>query len=273
MLLCLHVCARLDIFDRNIHTKREQMLKKERQHIILEQLNIKKRLLSSELSDQLDVSEYTIRRDLNELASEGRLLKVHGGAIATSQRLFSFQESDILDHDKKLLIAQKALSLIDDNDVLIVGGGTTNLELVNILPQDLSVTIFTYSLPVAMTLTEHKNAEVILFGGKLNKQAQIVMGVDMLNEIATIRADRCFLGISGIDAHSGVTEIDWEVSKLKKSIMDVSDRVTVITTAEKVDTKHRFLVSGAERVDNLITEVDPESQIFAPYRKKGIQIL
>lgn len=249
------------------------MLKRERQNIILEQLLHKKRLLSSELSEQLDVSEYTIRRDLNELAKEGKLLKVHGGALATSQHLFSFQENEILDHDKKLVVAQKAITLIEENDVLIVGGGTNNLELVNILPKELSVTIFTYSLPVAMSLSEHPGADVIMFGGRLNKNAQIVMGMEMLSEIASIRADRCFLGISGIDPYAGVTEIDWEVSKLKRAIMDVSDQITLITTAEKVDTKHRFLVSSVDSVDNLITETDPSNKVFNPYKKRGVHIL
>ncbi|REE01156.1 DeoR family transcriptional regulator [Marinoscillum furvescens] len=78
------------------------MLKGERQALILSKLQEDKKVLSSDLSMQLNVSEDTIRRDLKELASEGKLLKVHGGAIITSQNLYAYKENEIYDHDKKL---------------------------------------------------------------------------------------------------------------------------------------------------------------------------
>ncbi|MBV6646501.1 MAG: DeoR/GlpR transcriptional regulator [Cyclobacteriaceae bacterium] len=239
----------------------------------MDQLLYKKRVLSSELSSDFKVSEFTIRRDLNELAKEGKLLKVHGGALATSQHLYSFKEDDILDHDKKLIIAQKALSLIENNDVLIIGGGTTNLELINILPPELNVTVFTYSLPIALRLSEHPKVDVHIFGGRIMKSAQIVMSMEVLMNISKIRADRCFLGASGIDVSSGVTEIDWDVSQLKQSIIEVSDTVVVLSTSEKIDTKHRFIVGGLEKINMLVTEYDPDDPIFIEYRKRGLQLL
>lgn len=249
------------------------MLKRERHNLILEQIMYKKRVVTSELCEELNVSEYTIRRDLNELAKEGKLLKVHGGALATSQHLYSFQEHEILDHDKKLVIAKKALSFIENNDVLIIGGGTTNLELVNILPKDLGVTIFTYSLSIAMSLSEHPKADVIVFGGRLMKSAQIVMGMDMLSNISKIRADTCFLGASGVDLNSGLTEIDWEVSQVKQAIIEVSDNVVLLSTSEKLDTRHRFVVGGLDKINTLVTEVDADSSVFASYKKRGLHVL
>jgi len=249
------------------------VLKRERQNLILEQLLYKSRVLSSELSVELKVSEYTIRRDLNELSQEGKILKVHGGALATSQHLFSFHEQDILDHEKKLIIAKKALSLIKNNDVLFIGGGTTNLELVNVLPKNLNVTIFTYSLPVAMRLSEHPKADVILFGGKLMKNAQIVIGPDMMSEIGNIRADLCFLGVCGIELNQGVTEIDWEVAQLKRKIISVSDQNVLLTTSEKINTRHRFMVSDLQNISTLVTEIEPTERIFQEYIRRGVSIL
>lgn len=249
------------------------MLKRERQTLILNELQEFKKVLSSDLSVKLNVSEDTIRRDLKELASEGKLLKVHGGAMITSQNLYSYRENEIYDHDKKVIMARKALELIEDNDVLIIGGGTTNLELVSLMPPDLGVTVFTYSLPIAMRLSEHPKIEVILFGGKLMKRAQVTIGLDMIQYISRMRADACFLGSSGVDADTGLMEIDWEVSQLKRAIVSVSDKVVVLSTSEKIDTKQRFLVCGLEKINTLITEIDPDEVRLASYRKRGVQVL
>lgn len=240
--------------------------------MILGQLQDSKKVLSSDLSARLGVSEDTIRRDLKELASEGKLLKVHGGAMITSQHLYSYREEEIFDRDKKLVLAEKALSLIEDNDVLIIGGGTTNLELVSMMPPSLGVTVFTYSLPIAMRLSEHPKVEVIMFGGKIMKRAQVTVGLDMIQYISKLRADACFLGSSGIDL-GGLMEIDWEISQLKRAIVNVSDKVVVMSTMEKIDTKQRFLVCGLESIHALITEGDPETPILTSYKKRGIQLL
>lgn len=248
------------------------MLKEERQNLILDRLQEEKKVLSSDLSIRLGVSEDTIRRDLKELASEGKLLKVHGGAMITSQHLYSYREEEIFDRHKKLILAQKALSLIEDNDVLIIGGGTTNLELVSMMPPDLGVTVFTYSLPIAMRLSEHPKVEVIMFGGRIMKSAQVTVGLDMIQYISKLRADACFLGSSGIDP-GGLMEIDWEISQLKRAIVGVSDKVVVMSTIEKIDTKQRFLVCGLESIHTLITEENPDSPALVGYRKRGIQLL
>ncbi len=249
------------------------MLKGERQALILSELQKEKKVLSTELSIKLNVSEDTIRRDLKELANEGKLLKVHGGALITSQNLYAFRDDEIFDHDKKVVLAKKAIALIEDNDVLIIGGGTTNLELISLFPPDLGVTVFTYSLPIAMRLSEHPKIDVILFGGKLMKRAQVTIGLDMIQYISKMRADICFLGSSGIDLDAGLMEIDWEVSQLKKAIVSISDKVVILSTSEKIDSKQRFLVSGLDQINTLITELDPESNALSGFRKRGIQVL
>ncbi|VAW26222.1 Transcriptional regulator, DeoR family [hydrothermal vent metagenome] len=249
------------------------MLKRERQLEILSQLEESKKVLSTELSLSLNVSEDTIRRDLKELANEGKLLKVHGGALTTAQKVYAFRENEIFDHDKKLIMAKKALTLIEDNDVLIIGGGTTNMELVSIFPPDLGITVFTYSLPVAMRLSDHPKIDVILFGGKLMKSAQVTVGLDMIQNISNMRADACFLSTSGIDIDTGLMEIDWEISQLKKAIIRVCDKVVIMSTVEKIDSKQRFLVCGIDKINHLITESDSDLNLLQGFKKRGVQVL
>jgi len=249
------------------------MLKRERQIEIISQLEKSKRVLSTELSLSLNVSEDTIRRDLKELANDGKVLKVHGGALTTAQKVYTFRENEIFDHDKKLVMAQKALNLIEDNDVLIIGGGTTTLELVGAFPPDLGITVFTYSIPIAMRLSDHPKIDVILFGGKLMKRNQVTVGLDMIQNISNMRADACFLGSSGIDINTGLMEIDWEISQLKRAIVKVCEKVVILTTLEKIDSKQRFSICGVDEINYLITEGDPEISLLKGFKKRGIKIL
>ena len=115
------------------------MLKEERQNYILEKVREKNKVKSNDLAVELNVSEDTIRRDLNQLSHNGLILKVHGGALATHQKLYQFNESSIFNRENKIKVAQKAISLLKDGQVIIMSGGTTNLEVARVVPQELKV--------------------------------------------------------------------------------------------------------------------------------------
>ena len=145
------------------------MLKEERHRYIVDLLFKDKKVLTADLSEDLAVSEDTIRRDLKELADSGQIRKVHGGALVYTSNPFSYQDREVYAQESKQLIASKALPLFKDDLVVMMDGGTTNLELVRLLPRDLRATFFTNSLPVAVQLSNHPNVEVIFAGGKLLK--------------------------------------------------------------------------------------------------------
>jgi len=144
------------------------MLKKERHSHIIKQLNLHNKVLSSDLAIELNVSEDTIRRDLNELDDSGQIVKVHGGALSKSYH-YPFQQNHIYAADAKKEIARKAIDLIKDGMVVLTGGGTTIIEMVRVLPLDLSCTIFTISPPVALQLADHHLIKVVLIGGEFSK--------------------------------------------------------------------------------------------------------
>ena len=108
------------------------MLKRERQAYILKQINLHNRVLSSDLSLEINVSEDTIRRDLIELSESDKLIKVHGGALSRSFHS-SFLRSDVYQLDHKKKIAAKAVSLIKDGMFVLTSGGTTLIEMARML--------------------------------------------------------------------------------------------------------------------------------------------
>ena len=242
------------------------MLKKERQAYITQQLNIHNKVLSSDLSIQLNVSEDTVRRDLNELSEQGKLLKVHGGALSTGFH-FTLQNQNIYSHKEKQVIARKAVSLIKDGMVVLLSGGTTIRELVNALPVELNATFVTVSVPIALELLNHPNSEVIFLGNRLSKSAQVAIGAEVVTKLHNIKADICFLGTNSID-DGGVTDMEWEVIEVKKAMLDSAGLKISLAISEKLNTSQRFKVCRLEDLDHLITELDPKDPLLASYSEK-----
>lgn len=249
------------------------MLKEERQSLILREVNIHNKVLLADLSLKLDVSEDTIRRDLQELSDTGQIIKVRGGALSKSYQMYSYRERDIYAYQEKTIIASKAVSLLRDGMLVLISGGSTNLEIARILPSDLRVTFLTVSLSTAMQLLEHPNSDVIFVGGQLSKTARISIGGDVVQSLQNVRPDICIIGTNGIDAKAGITDSDWEVVTTKKAMINASQKVVVHAIGEKLNSIQKIKVCNLREVDVVITELNPEHETLKPYHTEGIQIL
>jgi DeoR/GlpR family transcriptional regulator of sugar metabolism len=249
------------------------MLKQERQAYILHQVNLHNQVLSTGLSQHLDVSEDTIRRDLQELADNSKLIKVHGGALSLSFSDHNHPTTPVYAHAQKKLIARKAAALIQNDMFVTTTGGTTLIELARHLPPNLKATFISGSLPVALEYTHHPLIDVILIGDKVSKNSRITVGGEAIAKIRQIKADICFLGINAIDAANGVTDNDWEIVQVKKAMIESARTVICLTIAEKINSHMPFLVCPVEDLDILITELQPDDPLLEPYRAKGVRIL
>ncbi|MBC8032996.1 MAG: DeoR/GlpR transcriptional regulator [Chitinophagaceae bacterium] len=248
------------------------MLKEERQAVILHQINLHNKVLSSSLSEQIQVSEDTIRRDLIELAQEGKIIKVHGGALSNSFHQ-GVSSRDVYSIEEKKRIALKAVKLIKDGMFVLTTGGTTITELAHMLPKDLQATFITVSLSAALEYSHHPNIEVIIIGDKLSKNSKITIGAEAILKIQQIKADLCFIGVNAIDLSEGLMDNDWDVVQIKRAMIKSSKKVIALSIAEKVNTVDQLKICDADDIDILITELDPEAEKLQPYRSRGIQIL
>ncbi len=242
------------------------MLKKERQAYITQQLNLHNKVLSSDLSLQLNVSEDTVRRDLNELSEQGKLLKVHGGALSTGFH-FTLENNSIYNASEKRTIARKAVSLIKDGMMVLLSGGTTIRELVKSLPLDLNATFITVSVPIALEFLNHRCCEVIFLGNKLSKSAQMSVGAEVIRKLSDLKADLCFLGTNSIDGN-GVTDMEWEVIEVKKAMLASADKKVSLAISEKLNTSQKLKVCKLEELDYLITELEPTDALLEPYKSR-----
>lgn len=244
------------------------MLKKERHKIIMKEINLHNTVLSVDLSELLNVSEDTVRRDLKELSDENRIIRVHGGAISKSLvRPFMADES-IYAHEEKKIIASKALGLIQNNMILLFEGGTTILELAAQLPKNMNLTIFTVSPQVAITLSDYEKIDVYTIGGKLNKNANIHTGASVINEISEIQCDICFMGVNAISIDNGFTDIDWETVQVNKAMIKAAKQTALLSISEKLNISKRYKVADLSDISYLITELDPKDKELSQYKKQ-----
>jgi DeoR/GlpR family transcriptional regulator of sugar metabolism len=249
------------------------MLKKERQSYILQQVNLHNKVLSSSLSLEINVSEDTIRRDLMELSSEGKLLKVHGGALSRSFSNVYIPSNGVYSQDQKKVIAQKAISLISDGMFVLTGGGTTIVEMARLLPRELKATFVSGSIAAILEYMDHPNIEVILIGDRVSKSSKITVGSEAISKVRQMKADICFLGTNALDLNNGVTDNDWEVVQLKKAMIESSQKVVCLAIAEKINTFQPIQICPLNKIDVLITELNPDDPMLKPYANAGIELL
>lgn len=249
------------------------MAKNKRQEAITQIVRDYRKVSSSFLAKELKVSKDTIRRDLNQLDRRGILLKTHGGAISSIQKLYHYNEDVIFNKDKKNIIASKAIKLLKDKDVILISGGTTNLMLAKMLPKELKATVYTYSLPIALQLTEHPFIEVIFIGGKIQKKSMVTIGIDVIQVLAKLKIDICFMGVSGLSHSHGITDEGYEVSLIKKVMINASEQVVYLVASNKLNIRYNFKVCNLNEIDIIVTNLDPTDPELKEYIASGVNLI
>lgn len=249
------------------------MLKEERLKFIMHQVNLHNKVLSVDLSRQLNVSDDTIRRDFKELEQEGKILKVHGGALSPSLHFSLTGAKPIYAIEAKRQIAQKAKNIFKNDISILMEGGTTLLELARLIPENLRASVFTLSPQIAITLSEHSKLEVITIGGKLSKNAYIHTGANVINQLSEIKVDLCIIGANSLSVSEGLTDSDWEIVQVVKAMIRSSQKIAVLCIAEKLNTSQKMKICDLNAIDYLITEADPSDPVLEPYRESNITVL
>jgi len=263
---------RFDIFELIETNIANDMLKEERHKIIMREINLHNKVLSIDLSQILNVSDDTVRRDLKDLVDAGKILKVHGGAISKSFVSSFSTQNNIYAQDKKQEIARKALVLLKNEMVVLTEGGTTILEFAKQIPKTLNVTFYTISPQIAITLSDHPNIEVITIGGKLIKNANLHTGASVINQLAEIKVDLCLLGANAFSVQDGLTDVDWEVVQVKKALIRSAKKIAILCISEKLNTTQRLKICDSSQINYLITELPPTHHSLLNYVNTDIKL-
>ncbi|MBT1825629.1 DeoR/GlpR family DNA-binding transcription regulator [Enterobacter bugandensis] len=249
------------------------MLTSQRKQLILEKLGAEGQVQSKALSVLFDVSEDTIRRDLRELAAEGRLQRVHGGALPSSSATVPFAERQCVKMDAKRKVAQKGAQLISSGQVVIVDGGTTTSELIAFLPRDLRITVVTHSPSIALGLVNHPSIEVILIGGRLYKHSIVAVGAAAIEGIENIHADLFFMGVTGIHPEAGLTTGDFEEACIKRAFCGRAAETVVLASPEKINTASSFVIGDVALANTIVVEGDTDRDWVNAVSEKGVSVV
>jgi len=249
------------------------MLTSQRKQLILEKLGAEGQVQSKALSMFFDVSEDTIRRDLRELAAEGRLQRVHGGALPASSAIVPFAERQSVKMDAKKRVARKGAQLISSGQVVIVDGGTTTSELITFFPPDLRITVVTHSPSIALGLVDHPSIEVILIGGRLYKHSIVAVGAAAIEGIENIHADLFFMGVTGIHPEAGLTTGDFEEACIKRAFSGRAAETVVLASPEKINTASSFVIGDVSSVNTIVVEDNTDKEWIRAVSEKGVSVV
>jgi DeoR/GlpR family transcriptional regulator of sugar metabolism len=225
------------------------------------------------LSVTFNVSEDTVRRDLRELAAEGLLQRVHGGALPASPAVAPFAQRQGMESDAKRRIAQRAGQMIEPGQVVIVDGGTTSALLVQNLPAELSATIVTHSPSVAVALVEHPSIEVILIGGRLYKHSIVSVGAAAVEAISHIQADLYFMGVTGVHATVGLSTGDFEEAFIKRALAARAAETVVLASSAKLNAASPYRIGDITLAQSIIVERATEADRIAPIEGAGVEVV
>lgn len=249
------------------------MLTQERKAHILSVLRRDGRVIARKLSEGLGLSEDTIRRDLRELAAEGRLQRVHGGALPASPAVADFAVRRGLASDAKAAIGRAAARLVRPGQVVFLDGGTTAVQLARQLAPDLRATIVTHSPSVAVELADHPSVTVELIGGRLFKHSVVAVGAVAAEAIARVRADVYFMGVTGVHPEVGLTTGDAEEAAIKRTLSRHAAETVVLASREKLRAASPHVAVPLAEISTLVVERGLPEDLSAPYRRLGITLI
>lgn len=249
------------------------MLTSQRKQHILDVLKRDGQVIAKNLSQELRLSEDTIRRDLRELAQEGLLQRVHGGALPVSPAVIDFAGREEINRDAKAAIGRAAAQLIRDHQVVILDGGTTAIQVARHLSRTLQATIVTHSARTALELIDYPGVEVILIGGRLFKHSIVSVGAAAIEAISHIRADVYFMGVTGVHPEAGLSTGDLEEAYVKRALSKQAAETIVLASQEKLGAASQYVITPMNEVSGLIVEQSVDESILQPYREFGLSII
>ena len=250
------------------------MFPEERHSIIIATLNKQGRCLVADLAKQMEVSEVTIRQDLDALEREGLLRRTHGGAILPSKIGFElpFQIEETSFKEQKKRIAQAAAELVSPGDTLILDVGTTVSELSAKLLDHKDLTVFTNALNIATILEANPNITTIVTGGTLRAKQHSLVNPYATLILERIRVDLAFIGVGGIEADYGITNVNIAEAELKSIFLKAANRRVVLADSSKVGNIGLVKIADIEQIDLLITDKQADAKQIASLRQKGLNV-
>jgi len=253
------------------------MFLEERQECILDMLARDGKVRVKELSEKFQVTEDCIRKDLGALEKRGKLKRTYGGAVVRRENLHILEVSKHRDTDveAKRRIAQAAVRLIGEHDMVFLDISTSNLAIAELLVKmDREVKVVTNMIDILVVLSHNPKIQLVFAGGKINKSRDGFWGGMTLDFISRLKPDIAFVGAVGVDVkENSVSTYDIEDGINKAAIIRVSKRAYVVAEARKLSSDGNYNYVTLDTLSGIITDEEPAEDICRAAEKFGVEIL
>ncbi|ATA73597.1 MULTISPECIES: DeoR/GlpR family DNA-binding transcription regulator [Capnocytophaga] len=247
----------------------------ERQIKIVEYLDAARHISVNDLSERLNVSVVTIRKDLTLLEQEGYLHRTHGGASKQMRYVFdqTISEKETLHVDEKIRITTKALEYIKEGDFIILSSGTTIHLLAQKLPDYKNLTVLTPSLRVALDVCKHQNINTIHLGGEVRKNSTSTVGAFAEETLSNFLCTTLFLSVEGLDLDFGISTTNAGEAHLNRKMVDHADKLIVLADSSKMHKRGFGFICYLEKIDILITDNKIDPEFVEELEKRGVEVV
>jgi DeoR family fructose operon transcriptional repressor len=246
------------------------MLTAERRRHILGILAADERAEVSDLAARFDVSESTIRRDLESLARSGAIERTRGGAVPALRLEPSYAQKRHSHEVEKLAIARAAARLVEPGASVLLDAGTTTLSVARALRGIRELTVATTSLPIALELADR--ARVIVVGGALRDRTVALVGPLAERAIDQLHVDIAFIGTNGVAVGAGFTTPTWEEASVKARMIGAATTAVVVADGSKVGEITFARICDLDAVDLLVTDESAPPAELTALRTAGLRI-
>ena len=233
----------------------KQLLVAERQKKIVELVNERMSIRVTELSKIFNVTEETIRRDLEKLEKEKLLMRSHGGAVSIEKdhAETSYLEREITNAAEKKAIAMAAVRLIDPNDQIVLDASTTAWYVAKELP-DMPLTVLTNSIKVAIELSKKEQIKVISTGGTLLSQSLSYVGPLAERSLSMYHVNKAFLSCKGVHLNNGLSDSNELQALLKSKMIEIADQTILMVDSTKFGARAFSQIGSLTKVDCVISD-------------------
>lgn len=237
-------------------SRAEGLLNEERRRAILHALNRDGRVLVKDLAENFQISQITIRKDLEVLHAHGLLHRTHGGALPPSSGALSdlsVQEKEKLHRAEKVRIAQAAVRLVEEGQSILLDSGTTTMAIARALRHFRRLTVITNAINIAAELA-NSEIEVILTGGTVRKNSFSLVGPLAEETLHHLSADILFLGVDGFDTRLGLSTPNLQEAKVNRVMVEISRRVIAVCDSSKFGRRSLSTIVPPNAIHHVITD-------------------
>lgn len=246
------------------------MLAAERRNLILERAHENKKVVVSELSKEFEVSEETIRRDLDKLEEDGHVTKSYGGAVLNERSSIDlpFNVRWNANSEGKHRIAELICREIEDGDHIMLDASTTAVFIAKSIKQKRHLTVITNSIEILLELADVTGWDIIAPGGELRPNSMSLIGKKALDGIGSYHVDKAFFSCKGIDLKNGVTDGNVETGGVKQNMLAAADKVYLAVDSSKFGRTAFSKICNLSDLDCVVTDREPDREWLEAFARE-----